>query len=232
MVLLGKELDNMKKVIYTCITGEYDNINDPVYVTKNWDYICFTNNPNLTSDVWKIIQIDNSENLDNTRLARKYKLLPHKFLSDYDFSVWVDANITVSCNLDNFSDKIISSHYKIALMTHGYRNCIYAEAAECIRQQKDDPETINAQISRYREEGFPKNRGMVQTGIQFRFHNTPELIQFNEAWFNEVKNGSKRDQLSFNYIAWKQKGFEYVKISHAVLFNSHLFPIKPHNHGW
>ena len=32
-----------------------------------------------------------------------------------------------------------------------------------------------------------------------------------EKWWNEVKYNSKRDQLSFNYVAWKQNlKFNYI----------------------
>ena len=32
---------------------------------------------------------------DPTRNARKYKILPHRFLSEYDISIWIDGNIKV-----------------------------------------------------------------------------------------------------------------------------------------
>jgi hypothetical protein len=38
------------KVVYTCITGDYDTLIEPRYVTEGFDYVCFTDNPSLTSD--------------------------------------------------------------------------------------------------------------------------------------------------------------------------------------
>ena len=43
-----------KKVVYTCITGGYDNLIDPSYVTEGYDYVCFTDNLELKSKVWEI----------------------------------------------------------------------------------------------------------------------------------------------------------------------------------
>ena len=34
-----------KKVVYTAITGNYDELITPEYINKDWDYICFTDNP-------------------------------------------------------------------------------------------------------------------------------------------------------------------------------------------
>ena len=46
------------KCIYTFIVGDYDNLKEPKIYTPDWDYICVTDNPNLKSDIWQIIQID------------------------------------------------------------------------------------------------------------------------------------------------------------------------------
>ena len=38
------------KVIYTTIFGEYDTLINPHFIDKGWDYICFTDNENLSLD--------------------------------------------------------------------------------------------------------------------------------------------------------------------------------------
>ena len=47
-----------KKVVYTAITGYYDGLITPEYINKDWDYICFTDNPDLTSDFWQIRKME------------------------------------------------------------------------------------------------------------------------------------------------------------------------------
>jgi hypothetical protein len=82
----------MKKVIYTSIIGNYDVLEEPRFIPKGYDFICFTDQiiekPN---SVWKIKQVLPLYE-DNTRTARKYKLLPHRFLPEYEISIWVDGN--------------------------------------------------------------------------------------------------------------------------------------------
>ena len=49
----------MEKIcVYTCITGNYDNLKDVIVKEKGVDYVCFTNNREITSSTWKIIYID------------------------------------------------------------------------------------------------------------------------------------------------------------------------------
>ena len=75
---------------------------------------------------------------------------------------------------------------------------------------------------------------MIQSGILFRKHNNKNVIEFQEKWWNEVLTKSKRDQLSFNYIKWKNPKLIDHKMldSKQLLFNPNLFPIQPHIHGW
>ena len=72
------DIKNSKIAIYTAFTGDYDTLKQPEVIDENCDYICFTDNNELTSDLCKIIPIDEST-LDNNRKAKKYKLLTHKY---------------------------------------------------------------------------------------------------------------------------------------------------------
>jgi hypothetical protein len=90
----------------------------------------------------------------------------------------------------------------LALFKHSERHCIYEEAAICMQRRLDDPEIIKKQIEKYTKEGYPANIGLCECPILLRRHSN-KIIDFNEAWWEEIKNGSKRDQISFNYIARK-----------------------------
>jgi hypothetical protein len=86
--------------------------------------------------------------------------------------------------------------------TYGPRDCVYQEAEACIKRRKDRPDVIEAQMARYRAEGYPEHGGLVETSVVVRtFGET--VRRFNAAWWREICSGSRRDQLSFNYVAWK-----------------------------
>ena len=85
---------------------------------------------------------------------------------------------------------------------------MYEEAQACLKLEKDDPELINKQIKRYMENNYPKHSGLIASGVLFRNHNNPQVIQVMNDWYNEIIKYSKRDQLSFNYVCWKNN-FKY-----------------------
>ena len=90
----------------------------------------------------------------------------------------------------------------IATFKHGERDCIYQEYAACVRLRKDSETVMWQQITRYRGMEYPNHNGLVETGALFRRH-TPQVATFNQEWWNEVRTGSLRDQLSFNFVAWR-----------------------------
>jgi len=208
-----------KKVVYTAIFGGYDTLQEPQVDLPEWDFICFTEQ-SLRSERWEIKQIRPPIDGDSVRSARKVKILPHEYLSEYDISVWVDGNIVIRGNLNELVANQLQEH-SFAAYTHRDtdptgREGIYEEAAALIRmtkagKYKDDPKIIRKQVRAYRQEGYPEKNGLLMTSVLLRRHNDPTLKEVMNDWWHEVKNKSRRDQLSFNYVAWKHN-FDYKAI--------------------
>ena len=219
-----------KRVIYTCITGNYEPIMSPSCVDKNFDYVCFTDNMNQYSSVWQLRPIpDELKSLSPVKQQRVIKICPHKYLSDYDESLWVDGNIDVLGNISEFVRIYCSKPDKsIFIRRHPNRKCIYTEAKTCISIRKDTAEHVNPQIEKYKAEDFPKNCGLVETGIIYLKHNIDYCKKIMDLWAEELIQGSHRDQLSFNYVLWKlgSDGFEYLDSS---LLKSKYFKLYSHS---
>lgn len=195
-----------KKVIYTCITGGYDKIIEPKYVNYDFDYICFTDNPKMASDVWEIRPLPKeTDGLSQVKKQRYVKINPHKCLSEYDLSIWVDGNIELNGDLNKFLDNTLKDDCAIYIPKHPQRDCIYNEAEAVLSMKKDTIGNVIPQIDEYEKEGFPRNYGLVQSNIIVRKHNDKDCIKLMECWFDELKNKSHRDQLSFNYVCWKNQ---------------------------
>ncbi|WP_296861489.1 glycosyltransferase [uncultured Methanobrevibacter sp.] len=203
-----------KGVVYTAIFGDYEDLLDPKVINEDLDYVCFTDNPNLKSDIWNIKLIPDYaddfnkfnnkfsfEDLDYTRRARTIKMLPHVFLKEYDFSIWVDAGFLIVGDVINFINRYTKKDF--LGVAHSIRHCLYDEADEVLRLEMDDEELIKKQIKRYENDNYPRNNGLIESGILFRRHGKEEIKKVMEDWFNEIINYSKRDQISFNYVAWK-----------------------------
>jgi len=92
----------VKKVVYTAIIGKYDKLKEPKVVSEGFDYVCFTDDVTLKSPIWKIVPVANPQGLDNTRLARKIKILCNFFLKEYDLSIWIDGSVLINCDLNIF----------------------------------------------------------------------------------------------------------------------------------
>lgn len=189
-------------VVYTAITGNYDDVKEPKYMNPNLDYILFTNNRNITSTKWKVVYIDNPEGLDNVRLARRIKILGHEYLTEYDYSIWVDAKLEIKKDMRDYVEKYRKREPMLCFV-HYIQNCIYQELVVCEALKKDDVTIMRTQIERYREEGYPENNGLIESGILVRDIHNPRVVQLMQAWWHEIINGSRRDQLSFNYACWK-----------------------------
>jgi hypothetical protein len=87
----------------------------------------------------------------------------------------------------------------IALFRHSQRDCLYDEAEACKKAGLDDPDVINYQVQRYRNEGYPAHDGLIEAGVLLRRH-TPAVQELSEAWWREICRGSPRDQISGNYV--------------------------------
>lgn len=83
--------------------------------------------------MWKIRSIpDELKKLDSIRQARSIKICPHKWLADYDISIWVDGSILIKDDLNKFISMYDLSKSPFYVRRHLKRQCAYDEAKECI----------------------------------------------------------------------------------------------------
>lgn len=199
--------------VYTAIFGKKDDLHDPKVVPPNCDFICFTDQP-LCSRVWRVQNVAPPVPGDPTRSARKYKILAHEFLPEYDTSVWVDGNVLVRGDVNELVAKYLREA-NMAVWDHAQSRDFplrsVAEGKALLVQMakdgkpQDDPTVISRQYEAYEKEGFPDDGGLLWSLVLLRRHNAPDVREAMRAWWNEVERWSKRDQMSFNYVAWKHR---------------------------
>jgi len=195
------ELTKNKFVVYTALFGDYDDLIEPKEKFEGCDFICFTDQKSVKSDIWEIRTIDEC-NMSKNMMNRKFKILPHIFLGDYDLSLYIDANIAILNNPLILANKYLSK-YDIAVPKHFARNCLYKEAKECVILGKTKYRETKKQIKKYENDGFPKNFGLGENNILFRKHNSSKVVKIMNDWWNELNTQTQRDQLSFAYVLWK-----------------------------
>jgi len=185
----------MKKVIYTCITGAYDTLIKPPAIRLEWDYICFTDAVDTpgSNGVWKLVPLSAGQ-MDNAAASRYPKLLPHRFLADYDLSLYIDPNISISN--DAFYEEVAKKlQAPISMVPHGIRDCIYEEILSCYLAGHCRFRDAYRLKKKLNKDGIPPHYGFYENNIILRQHNSPKIIELDEAWWDAYINGIHRDQL-------------------------------------
>lgn len=215
----------MDNICYTVISGPYDKLKTPTTISKGWRYICFTDQ-NIVSNIWEIHPIPGELNyLSQVKRQRCLKTQPHRFLPEHEWSVYVDANITIRVGMWKLV-RDICKREDFSATKHPERDCIYVERGKCLALKKDDGVESEEQIKRYQKEGFPTHFGLNETGLLVR-HNVDWVKTLDDMWWNEIEKGSHRDQLSFNYCLWKG-GFMVNNLDKMLVRKSENFIYSVH----
>jgi O-antigen biosynthesis protein len=204
-------MDNTK-CIFTYITGGYDNLIEPKTITPGWDYLCFTDSPNINTElnsVWEICPI-NEEHMQikcpkrrgNAVVMQYYKYIPEK----YDICIAVDGNIIIEENLDDFLSvfNFDTVKYDFMIASHPTRDCIYDEAKAIMDLQKDSSIKVSKHIGVLRQNKYPLKNGLYQTNIMVLNNKSENMKIHFDGWYTEyMRLPSKRDQMTLNYAIWK-----------------------------
>lgn len=224
-----------KKVIYTVIFGGYDQLQEPECIPTGWDFICFSDH-DYDSSVWEVRVVDPAIPQDLALSSRKPKILAHEFLPEYNTSIYIDGNIVVRGNVNELTDEYLEDSSFVAYSHRSTdsngRTGLYQEAETLIQmtesgKYKGDPQKMRKQMIKYRREGYPEENGLILGTILLRRHNDQKVKQVMQDWWNEVKNESNRDQLSFNYVAWKHD-FDFTVIEENGWDNEYFYRKKHH----
>ncbi|MFA5166621.1 MAG: glycosyltransferase domain-containing protein [Candidatus Paceibacterota bacterium] len=211
----------MKVAVYTANFGESE-VYTPVAIEMGVDYFYFTDRP-VSLEHWIVKTVE--RRFDNPRLESRYYFdNSTTVLPDYDITIMHGANAQLLISPLSLIDMFIKSD--IAAFNHPHRNCIYKEAEVCKGVGKDSADKIDKQIKRYKAAAFPSNYGLHACGLIIR-KNTESVQNFESLWWQEVLNGSYRDQLSFDYIRWKT-GISISEIP-GNIFSSPYIRINLHN---
>lgn len=191
-----------QKICYTAQFGAYDKVQPILEHEEGVEYVCFTDNDALEIVGWRIVVVPALFD-DPTRAARIIKALPHIFLPSAMLSLWVDGSTFIRDPKRLFGTLTTELDQADFLAhQHSQRVCVYDEATTCKLLKKDDEALIGAMMSSIDAVGYPQNCGLYETAQLFRRH-CGDVALFNERWWEIIREFSRRDQLSFPFIAWR-----------------------------
>ncbi len=199
-----------RKVVYTSIVGGFDSLTQPFVIDETFDYVCFVRKGQMSEKligIWTIVEIP-YEN-DNDRILSRYpKMLPHIVLPNYDYSLWIDGNVTIRTKeIYDIVNQKICDNVIYSGLNHWSRDCAYDDAAGCVMSSKDSLKSILKTVRFLKKEKFPKHWGLFENNVIFRKHHDKQIVQFDELWWDTFLKEARRDQLIFPYC-FRKVGLE------------------------
>ena len=191
--------ETLRWCVYTTLFGDYDDLRTPVDLPPGIDFICFTDRE-AEVDGWRMIRVDAIDG--PIRDSRRYKLLPHQVLAEYDASLYVDASTLLTGDIGRFVRRWCIGR-PMVMWRHAQRCDVYDEAIAVLAQSKADPELVIRQITHYEAAGLPRSSGLVEAPFMWRVHRHGSTRQLMEAWHREVTAHSARDQISLGFLMWR-----------------------------
>lgn len=186
-------------VIYTCIVGGYDELQQPRVLEEGFDFICYVGKGEKTQardGVWEIRELTETTG-DPALDSRWAKMHPHVLLPDYECSVWVDGNVAL---LDGTLYRAARTKRTAGVpysgVTHPARDCSYAEARKCRDMKYLSWWGLLRVWAFLGLHGLPRHAGLMENNLIFRRHNDPRIVSLDELWWDKVLHLCRRDQLS------------------------------------
>jgi hypothetical protein len=203
----------MTLILYSAHYGSADPLNPQVFGGfDNCRRVLFTDRPDATMPGVEVIH-DPLDGLDPARASRRAKLMPHRYFPDADWSIWIDNKSRLKADpLQVLAAVKAQSDAGFFAFPHFRRGCVYQEGRTVAELGLDDHRIIHERMRLYRAEGMPAHSGLIEGHFIIRRHHDPDLVRFGDRWFEHVLRYSRRDQISFPYLAWKL-GLRYDPIT-------------------
>lgn len=193
---------NQKVCIYTTLFGDIDDLLPVVGLIDGVDFICFSDR--ARADCGWEVRIVNPGMKSSNLNAKIFKILPHRFLLEYDYSLFIDAN-TLLLGRVALLLSICMQAGSFVMWRHPFRRDVYVETVAIMIAKRHEPEKLIEQIQYYSGKGLPHDTGLAEGSFIWRKHGEQDVKKFMEEWWEEIQKFSYRDQISLGYLMWENK---------------------------
>lgn len=195
----------MKKIaVYTCITGDYDEVREPLVIEENCDYFIISDNPGMSKEPYHWIDVDSKvpdKGLSNKDKNRYCKLHPHLLFPEFDYSIYLDGSIQIKRPVGHNVTRVGKTG--LALHKHRSGDCVYTEGIFLTWLGVVKKVEMIKEVSRFIEEGLPRHFGLRECSMIVTDLNNPRVPEIYGMWYEEYMKGSKRDQQALISALWK-----------------------------
>lgn len=220
----------MKVVVYTAILNGYDKLRN--HVDLPYDFIAYIDDKSIVpaNTNWQIRDIpEEIAGLSMFDQINYLKHMPHKLFPEYDISVWEDGKVSINKNIQSLLDLDYEDN-KFISNKHPERQNIFDEIDILRKWKLEKKETCDKLEQKYKQEGFPKDYGLVDTCMMIRRHNDPYVSEIMEealALLNKYR--IVRHELVLTYVLWKQnKTVSVIPFDVYGKYTSKFFTQYPH----
>ncbi len=190
-------MNKPRRCVYTVLTGQYEPLNEqPIASSSGLPFICFSDDPTRPSGMWQLRGFEPPFAGDHIRCQRTVKIQPHKFLLDFDESLYIDNSVLLRTPPERLFEAADLST-GLCLPTHSFRSLLLDEFGAVAADELDDPNRVAEQLGHYLT-ACPDvlMRKPMWTGLMLRDHNNLRLQTAMDIWLAHVYRYSRRDQLS------------------------------------
>ncbi|MBO6155239.1 MAG: DUF616 domain-containing protein [Lachnospiraceae bacterium] len=207
--------------VYSCITGGYDTPVMTSVCPDNIDYFMITDDvkvardagwPNVI-DIDKVVPKDIDRN-DPALMNRWCKMNGHRLFQKYHWSIYIDGKLKPKVNISKYVK--YTSQIGISTCLIGVRHKdlnardLYGEGF-CLKRiffskgilNDKLMQKVKKQLRKYASEGFPRQKFQIEASAIVRDHDNILADIIMDEWFEEYEKGVRRDQLSFEYVLWR-----------------------------
>ena len=202
----GKFLGVGRGVVYTYLLEE-GGLNQPQEVNRQLDYLCFTNKKEKWGKKeggWEYRPVEMAEGEEELLLESKCKILAHRLVKEYDYSIWVAQDVIIVGDAVRFCE-VYGEGRSFLSFPSAREDCIYEDMSMAHMATDNININIRKAMMKYRKEGYPEHNGLIDGRVMARCHRDEVLCQMMEEWWKQLRHGYSLKENIFNYLAWKYK---------------------------
>lgn len=183
------------RAVYTALFGDYETLNDQQDTAPGIDFLCFTDNPELRSERWRIVVVKPAFPLDPHRSQRRLKILGDRELRSYDQTLYIDNAVSLHGDVNQLFDLLLADA-DMGMLRHSFRTTLVDEFAAVWREGLDDHHRLMEQWDHYAANYPEVLEGPTLWGGMIARQTDASVDDLCTTWYEHVLRYSRRDQLS------------------------------------
>lgn len=211
---------------YTVLTynfGNYDIVHEILHRQNNVQYVCVTDNKDLTSNTWNVVYDEKLEGM--SPMEKVYYVRYNCFdYCDTNLCIKVDSSIQIRDTLDSLIHDFEKQDKRIAFLVHPRSKNIEEEYATWLNERNLDPKEKEIMLEYISQSKLDSNfNGLYEVGFMV-VKKDYDTIALNKKmldgirWFKEHGVNMRVDQVLFSVVM--NSGFKYLNVlplSHSII---------------